>query len=159
MTRAETVRLLAFLAAVNPAMRVEEGTAEAWHLVLAQAPANPVMEAARRLVTTQRWVAVCDVVQACAASLGLLAPDEEQAYTAAVRVASDEGVGRSDLHPAVEEAYWSFGGAGGSLTSLSSAVRAQFRDAYRVIQRRHDETAMLGLTSGAIQSPQFAALG
>lgn len=148
MTAAETVRLLAFLAAANPAMRVEDGTAEAWHVILALVPFETAMVPARRLVTTTRWVAVSDIARGVAADAGMLAPDEEQAWEAATRVASNEGEGRTTLHPAVEEVYWSFGGAGGPLTSSHSAVRAQFRDAYRTVAGRHDEERILGITDG-----------
>lgn len=61
ITYREVAELLAYLSRLNPAMRIVEGQALAWHDQLAEYPAADVMAAARKVGGEQVWVAVADI--------------------------------------------------------------------------------------------------
>ena len=64
MNAAETTRLLAIAASIWPAMRLEEHTAEAWALVLADVPYGDAAEALKVLATSSTFPpAVADVMR------------------------------------------------------------------------------------------------
>jgi hypothetical protein len=68
ITFEETVALLAYLSRLNPAMRLVDGMAKAWHDQLAEFTAAEVEAAARRVGGEQTWVGVADLRQACKAA-------------------------------------------------------------------------------------------
>lgn len=61
MTRTEAVQLVALVASISPAMRIEDTTADAWHLVLDDLRLADCVEAVKRIARRERWIAPADI--------------------------------------------------------------------------------------------------
>lgn len=64
MTPTETVNLLRMVAAACPAMRIEEHTPEAWHLILGDQQFTDAVQAVRKVARAQTWIAPADLIAA-----------------------------------------------------------------------------------------------
>jgi len=64
MNPTETVNLLRMVAAACPAMRIEEHTPEAWHLILGDQPFTDAVQAVRKVAREQTWIAPADLIAA-----------------------------------------------------------------------------------------------
>lgn len=62
MRHAEMVQLVAFVAQLNPAQRIDEFTADAWHHVIGDLDFTEALDAIRAVARRQQWVAPCDIV-------------------------------------------------------------------------------------------------
>lgn len=67
MTPTECVRLVAFVAARSPAMRMQHDTAEAWYLDLIGYDLTDALEAARRATLGKAFIGIGDLVSECQA--------------------------------------------------------------------------------------------
>ena len=64
MTPTETVKLLRMVAAACPAMRIEEHTPEAWHMILGDQQFTDCVQALRLVAREQTWIAPADLIAA-----------------------------------------------------------------------------------------------
>ncbi|MBS2548819.1 hypothetical protein KGQ19_18290 [Catenulispora sp. NL8] len=64
MTPSETVKLLRMVAAACPAMRIEEHTPEAWHMILGDQTFADCVQALRLVAREQTWIAPADLIAA-----------------------------------------------------------------------------------------------
>lgn len=146
MTPQQTVDLMRLVTQCSPAMRLAEGTPAVWHRLLADLPFEAACNAViAHYATERRFITPADIREGVARAADLLAPDEDLAWLEAQSVATNEGIGRGQLHPAVERAYQALGGAWGINSGQAGTVRAQFRDAYRAARDRHDREVLGGL--------------
>ena len=150
MTPTEAASVLAIVASLDGRGTLTSPEAiRAWQMVLDDVPVQACRDAVvRHYRTSTQRIMPADLRRMVAEQAGLLCPPEAQAWIAAVRVASAEGVGRRGLHPAVEQAYAAMGGAAGRLTSSDTTVRAQFRDTYAQAVRAHDSPVLSGEGGG-----------
>lgn len=88
------------------------------------------------LRTMDRWPSPSTLRREFLAWYGLLAPDEDQAWTLAVRAAQAGGIG--ELPGPVKDAVEAVGGSWGIRVGQETTIRAQFRDAYRLVKTRAD---------------------
>lgn len=160
MTPQETLDLLRLVTQCSPVMKLAEGTPPVWHRLLGDLPFDAACAAVlEHYAIESRFITPADIRARVAKRFGLLAPGEDEAWRAAVEVASADGVGRSLLPSAVREAYDTVGGAGGIRTGLASTVRAQFRDAYREARSRHDQGVLGRPMSELVAAQQRTEIG
>lgn len=79
MTPTECVRLVRFIAARCPAMRMQDETPEAWYVDLVQYDLTDALEAARRASLDQTFISVGDLVRECEAIVRRRAGQQRQA--------------------------------------------------------------------------------
>jgi hypothetical protein len=127
------------------------GQPQAWASALCDVPVEAVLAAVVRLSRTEaRAPSVAAIRGSVAESAGLLPVGAQDAFSLAQAVAVRDGVGRLMLPPLVRRFYDEFGGAGGQLRSSSSAVRAQFRDAYAAARDREVLDVLAGDLGGRL---------
>jgi hypothetical protein len=144
VTRDEARQLLALVASFDGRRSFGTYDVEAWLSVLGDVGWDEAHAAVlAHYATRTDCVMPAHVRRHAAATSGRLAPDDDEAFRLAAAVASAEGEGRGQLHPAVRDAYDTVGGSYGFAVPAST-VRAQFRDAYRSARERHDERVLLG---------------
>lgn len=68
MTHADMVRLLAVVAALSPAQRIDTHTADAWHAVIGDLAAADALEAVRVVARRQPYIAPADIAAQVAAT-------------------------------------------------------------------------------------------
>jgi uncharacterized protein YqfA (UPF0365 family) len=112
MTPTETTRLLHLVVQIAPAQRVDEFTADAWHLVLSDLPYDVAQAAVVQAARTARFIAPADVVAAAKAlyaqrprpqhdpaAVPDADPDDPRAYAEALRAGRMRTPDPADLKP------------------------------------------------------------
>lgn len=96
--------------------------------------------AIRYVRTAKWWPSPAHLREAILDAYGLIAPDEDVAWRAALEAVAHGGTDR--LAWPIQEALRAVGGPWGFRMGTETTVRAQFRDAYRLAKRREDQEAM-----------------
>lgn len=112
---------------------------------------DPRAFAIRYVRTVKWWPSPAHLREAILAAYGLLAPDEDVAWRAAVEAATHGG--SEALAWPVQEAYKAVGGSWGIRTGTETTIRAQFRDAYRLAKGREDREVMARNWKGLALNP------
>lgn len=130
MTPTQTVQLVTIISQLWPSMKLNEFTADAWHLVLEDLDHDDARGAVIALTKARSgYITPHDIRHQCARAAGLLPPEEAAALQMAVTVAGNLGTGASLLPGPVRTAYWDMGGSPG-FQCAPSILRAQWRTVY-----------------------------
>ena len=133
MIAADTVELVAMVAALWPGMKLTEGTPDVWHEVLGDLPLGDAQAAVRMLAKTHPgYIGPADIRKAVYDALGLLAgASPERALAAVVAVASNQGSGRGALEPLAARVYDALGGARVIADMPAGVLRREFGEMWQ----------------------------
>lgn len=158
MKNAETTALTALIGQIWPSMRLDEFTADAWHLILEDLPFDVAQHAVAALAKARPgYIQPYDIRRQAAKTAGLLAPDEADALQQCVTVAGNMGTGARALPGPVQDAYWAMGGSQG-FTAPPAVLRPQFGRVYRDCVAARDEQLLGGDLGEAIETARAAEL-
>lgn len=158
MINEETTALTALIGQIWPSMRIEEFTADAWHLILEDLPYDLAQLAVATLAKARPgYISPYDIRRQAAKTAGLLAPDEADALGQGVTVAGNLGTGASLLPGAVQDAYWAMGGSQG-FAAPPAILRPQFGRVYRDAVTAREEQLLGGNLGLAIEEARTAEL-
>lgn len=158
MNSKETTKLVALIAQLWPAMKINAATPDAWHLVLSDLPFDVAQQAVANLAKSKiGYIGVADIRHQAAEDAGLLAPEEGIAYDMAVKVASNYGTGARMLPGPVQDAYWQIGGAQAFEDSVFM-VRARWNKIYAACCEKRVKELLSGDLGSSIAAARSAAI-
>lgn len=157
MNNKETTKLVALIAQLWPAMKINEFTADAWHPALADLDLNDAVAAVYALIKSNPgFIGIADIRRRAAAMAGLLAPDEGDAFDMAVKVGLNTGIGARMLPGPVQDAYWQMGGAQ-AFEDPAGMVRSRWNKVYATCVAKRETDLLVGDLGAAIANTRASA--
>lgn len=157
MTSEETTKLVALIAQLWPAMKINEYTADAWHPALADLDIDDAVTAVYALIkSSPGFIGIADIRRRAAAMAGLLAPDEGDAFDMAAKVGLNSGVGARMLPGPVQDAYWQMGGAP-AFEDPAGMVRSRWNKVYAGCVAKRETELLVGDLGAAIANTRASA--
>lgn len=141
----ECARLVALVRTLYPAQRFDENpenVVNGWGFVVADVDFGEAHEAVIQLARRgSTWVAPGDVRREVAKTRHVLSPDVDELIVDMREVASRDGLGRSELHPAAQAAYASIGGAS-QIRRMDARALMQMRRIVEEQIAKHDSRVL-----------------
>lgn len=158
MKPTETVELVGMITQIWPSMKINQHTAKAWHLVLADLPYDAAQQAVANLAKFKiGYIGVADIRRQAAEDAGLLPIEEGIAYDMAAKVGLNQGTGARMLPGPVQDAYWQMGGAP-SFEGDAFMVRARWNKIYAACCEKRTKDLLSGDLGACILLARAAAL-
>lgn len=158
MKPTETVELVGMITQIWPSMKINQHTAKAWHLVLADLPYDVAEQAVANLAKfKQGYIGVADIRHQAAEDAGLLPIEEGIAYDMAARVGLRSGDGARMLPGPVQDAYWQLGGAR-AFEGDAAMVRSRWNKIYAACCEKRTKELLSGDLGTAIQLTRATAI-
>lgn len=144
MKPTETVELVGMITQIWPSMKINQHTAKAWHLVLADLPYDAAEQAVANLAKfKQGYIGVADIRRQAAEDAGLLPVEQGIAYDMAAKVGLNLGTGARMLPGPVQDAYWQMGGAP-AFEGDAQMVRARWNKIYDACCEKRQKELLSG---------------
>lgn len=156
MTKSEAMAMVAMLAAAYPAANMTEQTPDVYAEMLRDLDADAAMRAARRLISTSKWLpTIAEIRQAVAEDGAGGVNRAELAWSDVLKAISQFGIYRTPEFddPLVRVAVAAIGWQSICNSTNADTVRAQFRMAYKAAVARLGEVGSVDrLLEGTSQS-------
>lgn len=156
MKPTETVELVGMITQIWPSMKINQHTAKAWHLVLADLPFDAAQTAVANLAKFKiGYIGVADIRHQAAEDAGLLPIEEGIAYDMAAKVGLNSGSGARMLPGPVQDAYWQMGGSQ-AFEGDAFMVRARWNKVYAACCEKRNKELLSGDLGIAIATARTA---
>lgn len=158
MNSKETTKLVALIAQLWPAMKINEFTADAWHMVLSDLPMDAAQQAVANLAKSKLgYIGVADIRHQAAEDAGLAPVEEGIAFDMAAKVGLNQGTGARMLPGAVQDAYWQMGGSQ-AFEGDAAMVRSRFNKIYAACCAKREKELLSGDLGASIAAARAAAV-
>jgi hypothetical protein len=160
MNSKETTKLVALIAQLWPAMKINEFTADAWHMVLSDLPMDVAQTAVANLAKAKLgYIGVADIRHQAAEDAGLGHVEEGIAFDMAAKVGLNSGTGARMLPGAAQDAYWQMGGSQ-AFEGDAAMVRSRFNKVYAACCEKRTKELLsgdLGTAIAAVRAESIAS--
>lgn len=156
MNNKETTKLVALIAQLWPAMKINAATPDAWHPALADLTVDQATAAVYALVKSQLgYIGIADIRRQAAENAGLLPIEQGIAFDMAARVGLNSGTGARMLPGPVQDAYWQMGGAP-AFEGEAAMVRSRWNKIYDACCEKRIKELLSGDLGAAIAAVAIA---
>jgi hypothetical protein len=157
MNNKETAKLVGLIAQLWPAMKINEFTADAWHMVLSDLPLDVAQTAVANLAKAKLgYIGVADIRHQAAEDAGLLYVEQGIAYDMAAKVGLNAGTGARMLPGPVGDAYWQMGGAP-AFEGDAAMVRSRWNKIYDACCEKRQKELLSGDLGASIAIARASA--